>query len=99
MAELERIAEELNAPERRRELEAQDLCDFIRQAWRDVGSHNVPVEIPGHYSLEAIVRARELFLQLPENLNMGDPKVDFYMVMGRHNGNPYIILCTPGTVI
>lgn len=81
------------------ELVAQDLCDYIVRQWHVLGNDNRPVEIPGRYPIEALIRARELFLALPENLNMGDPKVDFYMTMGRRDGSPYIILCLPGTVV
>ena len=99
MAGAERILAELNATPRRRELKAQELCDYIAEQWRAQGCDNVPLIISGDYTIEALIRARELFLALPENQNMGDPKADFYMMMGRQSGNPYITLCVPGTVI
>jgi hypothetical protein len=98
-AGLREMAEELNGEARQRELVAKDLCDYIVRQWRAGGSHNVPVEISGRYPVEALLRARELFLRLPANLNMGDSKADLYMTMGRRNGNPYIILCVPGAVV
>lgn len=99
IARLQCMAEELNDVTRRRELVAQDLCDYIVEQWRALGCHNTPVEISGDYSIESVIRARELFLKLPANINMGDPKADFYSMMGRKDGNPYITLCVPGTVI
>lgn len=99
-AKFRAMAEQLNGEARQRELQAQDLCDKVYHFWRQHGSDNVSFIIPGQSSVESLIRARELFLKLPDNLNIGDvPKVDFYMLMGRRNGNPYIILCAPGTVV